>query len=442
MPHCPFCGYLVNEMDMICPNCKSRLPDNFLQVKSNQFKSQENEFLEFNENRTNQYQQNYPPPQYQTQYPPPQYQTQYPQPYYQNEYPPVKKKRSKVRVVSSILGVLVILILVLAIFQFDKLDRIEEFFNDMFDPTPYTEYPESVEFTVERSTTISCIRGNASYELRIPKPKSLRIDDNGNKEYLQEVVSVSATGDYTENGYWYNWKNDIAGGGKHDIKITYRIKAKTYQWNIDESKSGKVSDIPKTYTDRYSSTKDEWYIETTNPTVKSLARQLTEDKTNVYEKVKAIYEYLKENVVYVVHNEPQSCTSTLQTMSGDCDDQSILFCALCRSVGIPAWLELGFVYDKTQQQWGGHGWATVCIPKKDGYIATPHVDVVNSRFLWEDCYRITEWIDDGNAENLKNYYNYFNSTLRNGAKLIISETPNFYTSSLKTSGTIKIPVET
>lgn len=410
MPYCPFCGAIVNDMDINCAVCKAKLPDNYLQINRNEQLSRNEEFLKI--------QQNYP-----------QYNYQYPPHEYQSEYPEVEKKRSWASALYRIFCILISILLIFAIFQYGLFE---------FSPTKYTEVPKFAEFTVERITTIICISGSATYELKIPKPKSLKIDNNPNNEYIQHVVSVSPNGDYIENNYWYNWEEKISAGEKHNIKITYKIKAKTYKWDIDESNSGTIDDIPKVYADRYSSEKDEWLIETTNPIVVSLAEQLTKDKTNVYEKVRAIYLFLKENIKYEIHKEPQSCTTTLQTMTGDCDDQSILFSALCRAVGIPAWLEYGFIYDKKNKKWGGHGWATVCIPLKNGYVATPSVDVVNKKFLWEDCYRITEWVDDGNAENLKNYYDFFKSTSKGNTLIKITE-PYFKTIELKTYGSIKIP---
>lgn len=424
MTYCPFCGSMINDVDLFCPTCNRKLPDNFLQVnRNNQFKSRDDEFLKIDSKSSIKYPSGYYQNQSQNEYPPT---------YYKSEFPPTEYKESRFSKLYSILSFIIIFILIIATVQAGILD---------FSPTRYMEFPESAEFTVERSTTISCIQGEADYDLRIPKPVSLYIIDNGNNGYIQQIINVDATGKYNLENNIYHWQEEISGGEHHNIKITYNIKSKTYQWDIDKSNSGTIDDIPSVYTNKYSSTEDEWLIETTNPQVQSLAAQLTQEKTTVYEKVKAIYIYLKENVGYeVLDREPQSCSKTIQLMRGDCDDQSILFSAMCRSLGIPAWLEFGFIYDKSNNQWGGHGWSTVVIPLKNGNIATPHIDIVNRKFLWEDCYRITEWVDDGNGENLKSYYDYFQSRSKVGTKVDITE-PYFNTIELKTYGTVKIPVD-
>lgn len=424
MTHCPFCGSIVNDMDTFCPVCRGELPDSVFQNNSNQgyTRTSNDDFIEFNQNNSKQYQ--YPQQYYQQEIPPP----------IVEDYRPPKKKRSWVRGLYQLLGILLPLILFFAIFQSGLID-------DLVNPTAYTVYPESVEFTVKRSTTISCTKGESEYELRIPKPISIKVIDEGNSDYLQKILSVTPSSNHDEINDIYFWNEKIESGESHTISITYRIKALTHQWDIDERDSGTISDIPQNYIDKYSTTENEWLIETTNPDVKKLAKQLTQDKSNVYEKIKAIYDYFQENFGYeVLDREPQTCTRTLQIQRGDCDDQSILFSAMCRSIGIPVWLEFGFIYDKNKNQWGGHGWTTVVIPLKNGNIATPHIDIVNKKFMWQDCYRITEWVDDGNGENLKNYYDYFHSSSKPGTQLTITE-PYFNTIELKTFGTVKIPIE-
>ena len=49
-------------------------------------------------------------------------------------------------------------------------------------------------------------------------------------------------------------------------------------------------------------------------------------------------------------------------MVGDCDDQAMLFCSLARASGVPAWLQLGALYDKGQDEWFGHGWVQAYVP--------------------------------------------------------------------------------
>jgi hypothetical protein len=90
--------------------------------------------------------------------------------------------------------------------------------------------------------------------------------------------------------------------------------------------------------------------------------------------------------------------------------------SFCRAVGVPAWLEIGYLYDPIENSWGGHGWFNVVIPLKNGGTVVAPIDPVNHEFLFRDPYRITDWIDTGGmianedgelVFNLDYYYNYF-----------------------------------
>jgi hypothetical protein len=76
------------------------------------------------------------------------------------------------------------------------------------------------------------------------------------------------------------------------------------------------------------------YIETTHPKIIKLAKELTEDKSN-WEKVEAIYDGSRERVKYV--NGPlKGALRALTDGTGDCEELTSLFIALCRASGIPA----------------------------------------------------------------------------------------------------------
>jgi hypothetical protein len=74
---------------------------------------------------------------------------------------------------------------------------------------------------------------------------------------------------------------------------------------------------------------------------------------------------------------PQYPSATLENHLGDCDDQSILLITICRSLGIPAYLQVGIYInpniDDKDSSWEGHlateadgvgwhGWAMIYIP--------------------------------------------------------------------------------
>jgi hypothetical protein len=126
---------------------------------------------------------------------------------------------------------------------------------------------------------------------------------------------------------------------------------------------------------------------------------------------------------------------------GDCDDFSILFSSIARAAGIPAWLELGkipaFIDDKGScnlEDWGGHAWVNALVPLKDGTSIVVSIDLANSYFLWMPPYRISDWVDNGNGDDLYSYYYLFSSQGTGKATYLEKS----YVSSCTTSGNIQL----
>lgn len=77
------------------------------------------------------------------------------------------------------------------------------------------------------------------------------------------------------------------------------------------------------------------YIESRHPKIKSLARKLVKDTEGDWEKVEALYDWVRDNVEYV--NGPlKGAVAALNDGNGDCEELTSLFIALCRANRIPA----------------------------------------------------------------------------------------------------------
>lgn len=77
------------------------------------------------------------------------------------------------------------------------------------------------------------------------------------------------------------------------------------------------------------------YIQSTNAKIKKLARELGADKETAWEQVEAIYDWVRDNVEYV--NGPlKGALAALNDGTGDCEELTSLFIAICRAKGIPA----------------------------------------------------------------------------------------------------------
>ncbi len=100
-------------------------------------------------------------------------------------------------------------------------------------------------------------------------------------------------------------------------------------------------------------------IETTDSRIKRVAREVVKGKSGAWERVEAIYDWVRDNVEY--KDGPfKGALAALQDGTGDCEELTSLFIALCRANRIPArtvWIQ-GHCYpefyledDKGQGNW-------------------------------------------------------------------------------------------
>jgi transglutaminase-like putative cysteine protease len=187
------------------------------------------------------------------------------------------------------------------------------------------------------------------------------------------------------------------------MAISYHVKAYFKQWKIKAEDSGTTAQVPGSYAGYL---QDCWKFTPSDPTIKDLANRIAGNTTNVFQKVQQVYTYVNQNIAYLSNSpeEPKSPTRTLSDRNGDCDDQSFFMGSLLRAQGVPAWLELGILYDQSQRHWGGHAWMQVYIPLKNGGAEVVNIDPANDQFLFRDAYRMTDYVDNGNIDDLQSYY--------------------------------------
>jgi transglutaminase-like putative cysteine protease len=186
-------------------------------------------------------------------------------------------------------------------------------------------------------------------------------DDSNPVAILQFPNSVLQPGENLNFTVWY-----------HIVSKPRNIPA------ISESKSQSLSDIPTALLN-YIGEEGSW--QTSNPTLQGLANNLTGSETKVLTIVKNFIAWIKDHISYpsrqARHENPYYPNQTYALREGDCDDQAILFITLCRIVGIPAYLQVGCIYQPSyfdnasvwngyvsfvERRVGWHGWAVVYVP--------------------------------------------------------------------------------
>jgi transglutaminase-like putative cysteine protease len=261
-------------------------------------------------------------------------------------------------------------------------------------------FPETAEFIIVRQNTLNAPANSITYEISIPEP--FHIPKIHEVKGLTTTPNPTSTYEYKEQD-WMKWEGAVPQGGAASLSIRYHMKLYSTLWDIDEDDSATINDIPPAY-QKYLGT--EWKITPDDPQVQSLSQQIVGSETDVYLILLKIYKWMDDNLEYNTQRsaEPKSCSVTLADGQGDCDDQAILLASLARAAGVPVWLNLGIIYDPVRNYWGGHGWNNVFIPLKDGSNVIATVDIVNNQFLFRDPYHVSDYLDNGNGEDLQDYY--------------------------------------
>ncbi len=77
------------------------------------------------------------------------------------------------------------------------------------------------------------------------------------------------------------------------------------------------------------------YIESTSPRIKNLAKKVVAGKDRAWDKVEAIYDWVREHVEYK-EGKIKGALAALKDGNGDCEELTSLFVAMCRANRIPA----------------------------------------------------------------------------------------------------------
>jgi len=291
-------------------------------------------------------------------------------------------------------------------------------------------YPEKASFSIQRTFDIST-NDDVEYDMELVVPEDIPEQD------IQYIQDIQWDGDpYTEirdGREWKTWSRSLSAYESETIEITYKVETRTIDWGYSSENVGSIEDIPEDVKEMYSGNQwqldvdrnddgeNDWMIQPDHPAIRSLGEELVEDKDNIYDKSKAIYDWINNNIDYEIGGAglPKHAAWVLESGTGDCDEQSYLYISLSRSVGIPSWIELGVLYDRMINQWGGHGWVRQIAVDEEGSAGWVNIDPVNHQFFSRGATRITFWTDNATEGNLDEYYHFFSYT--RGSDLSIIE---------------------
>lgn len=134
------------------------------------------------------------------------------------------------------------------------------------------------------------------------------------------------------------------------------------------------------------------------PEIQDLGRKIVQGERNPYLKARRIYDWMSKNIQYSYAREYSTLRNislyTIQHRYGDCGQQALLFIALCRSQGIPArWQSGWMIYPPLKNL---HDWSEIYL-EPYGWIP---VDVNFAQMVEQDF----ESLNRDEREELKEFY--------------------------------------
>jgi len=148
---------------------------------------------------------------------------------------------------------------------------------------------------------------------------------------------------------------DLEPGDSVQININYQVSVNELSYDLANCKG----DLPKEYTQA------ELHIESNNPQIISLAKEISNPDQSPCEQVRAFYDYIGNNLVYTYNGQDWGAQAALGRMGTDCTEYSSLLIALSRANGIPARYVEGLLHldqkDPAQAR-QEHAWVEVFFP--------------------------------------------------------------------------------
>jgi len=162
------------------------------------------------------------------------------------------------------------------------------------------------------------------------------------------------------------FNTSIPANSTYMITMIYNISSFEKIWLISPSLIENYNTSSEIYLNY---TKPENFIESDNPLIISVARQLASDVENPLLIVQKFYEWVSSNIQYQIQTDERGALWALENMVGDCSEYSDLFIALCRAYGIPARKVLGWAFSDPvnymalgsyqYHNYSAHAWAEV-----------------------------------------------------------------------------------
>jgi transglutaminase-like putative cysteine protease len=186
----------------------------------------------------------------------------------------------------------------------------------------------------------------------------------------QEVLSRSISpGNYTlltdeyGNQYAEFDLSDHPAGTTILIELEYQVTVNEVIYDLSDCKG----ELPDTFIH------SELHIESANPQIISLAKDLSKGKRTACEQIRAFYDYAGDKLIYSYNRNAWGAQATFGLMGADCSEYASLMIALSRAEKIPARYYEGLLYledaeKKKELAQIEHAWLDTYLPNA-GWVA-------------------------------------------------------------------------
>jgi len=139
------------------------------------------------------------------------------------------------------------------------------------------------------------------------------------------------------------------------VQIDYRVAVNELAYDLSRCEGELVDDFIQ----------PELHIESVNPQIVNLARELSRGTETICQQVREFYDYIGDELVYTYNGKNWGAQAALGTMGADCTEYTSLLVALSRSQGIPARYFEGLLFLNAETEAIArveHAWPDVYMP--------------------------------------------------------------------------------
>ncbi len=213
-------------------------------------------------------------------------------------------------------------------------------------------------YLIELSADISDIQGdeNSFITLRIPRPQP-----SASQPYIEmtECIPEPIFDNYGKTIIHHIQTSDyINNPEKLIFKHNFVIPVYAINTNINVSKVTKLSEKNRLLYLTY--TKADECVPADADEIKELAKKIVGKEINPYKRAQLIYNYLIDNYTFSpeIYNSARNSLKLISSETGDAYDFSVIFCALARSLDIPAMPISGILVDSNKKA-KNHWWCEI-----------------------------------------------------------------------------------